>query len=85
MLSLTLAELARHDGTDPSLPIYVAIKGVIYDVSTKRESYGPGCGYHVFAGKDPSKVNGSERGQCQIVQIMTLCCLSGLGILVDED
>ena len=25
---ISLAELARHDGSDPSLPIYLAIKGV---------------------------------------------------------
>ena len=56
MLELTPAELARHDGSDASVPTYVAIKGVIYDVSAKREVYGPGGSYHVFAGKDASKV-----------------------------
>ncbi|CAJ0841358.1 11631_t:CDS:2 [Entrophospora sp. SA101] len=47
-----------YDGTDASQPIYVAIKGTIFDVTTKRESYGPGGSYNVFAGKDASKALG---------------------------
>ncbi|GAA5821515.1 hypothetical protein JCM3770_001056 [Rhodotorula araucariae] len=49
------AELASYDGKDADTPIYVAIKGRIYDVSAKRDMYGPGCGYHVFVGKDASR------------------------------
>lgn len=52
----TKEELAKHDGTDATAPVYVAIKGIVFDVSAKRETYGPGAGYHVFAGKDASKV-----------------------------
>ncbi|GAA5981668.1 hypothetical protein JCM10908_004559 [Rhodotorula pacifica] len=51
----TKAELAKNDGKDENTPIYVAIKGRIYDVSAKRDMYGPGCGYHVFVGKDASR------------------------------
>lgn len=36
---LTLEELAKFNGVDPTLPIYVAVKGLIYDVSSSRESY----------------------------------------------
>eukprot|EP01135_Chromosphaera_perkinsii_P006608 Nk52_evm10s554 gene=Nk52_evmTU10s554 len=50
----TKEELAKYNGEDESLPIYVAVKGVVYDVSAKREMYGPDCGYNVFAGKDAS-------------------------------
>nr|ODN87516.1 hypothetical protein L203_03293 [Cryptococcus depauperatus CBS 7841] len=53
--SITSAQLAQHDGSDPSKPIYVAIKGKVFDVSPRAEMYGPGKGYHVFAGKDGSK------------------------------
>ncbi|EIW72404.1 hypothetical protein M231_02964 [Tremella mesenterica] len=49
------AELAKYNGSDPSKPIYVAIKGKVYDVSPKREMYGPGAGYNIFAGKDASR------------------------------
>ncbi|GAA5836080.1 hypothetical protein JCM3766R1_001960 [Sporobolomyces carnicolor] len=56
----TKAELAKYNGADPSTPIYVAIKGKIYDVSAKRDMYGPGCGYNVFTGKDASKALGKS-------------------------
>ncbi|EAL17542.1 hypothetical protein CNBM1080 [Cryptococcus deneoformans B-3501A] len=52
---ITPSELAKHDGSDPSKPIYVAIKGKVFDVSPRSEMYGPGKGYNVFAGKDGSK------------------------------
>ncbi|GHJ83727.1 hypothetical protein NliqN6_0129 [Naganishia liquefaciens] len=51
---ITPAQLAQHDGTDESKPIYVAIKGTVFDVTAKRAMYGPGAGYNVFAGKDGS-------------------------------
>ncbi|QRV82019.1 cytochrome b5 [Ceratobasidium sp. AG-Ba] len=51
----TLAELAAFDGQDPNRPVYVAIKGTVFDVSAKRDVYGPGGSYSVFAGKDGSK------------------------------
>lgn len=35
--------------------MYVAIKGRVFDVSAKREMYGQGQGYNVFAGRDASK------------------------------
>ncbi|CAE6349007.1 unnamed protein product [Rhizoctonia solani] len=43
----TLAEASR--------PVYVAIKGTVFDVTAKRDVYGPGGSYSVFAGKDGSK------------------------------
>ncbi|KAJ7648516.1 cytochrome b5-like heme/steroid binding domain-containing protein [Mycena rosella] len=51
----TLAQLAPFDGSDPSKPIYVSIKGTVFDVSAKADVYGAGCSYNVFAGKDGSK------------------------------
>ncbi|BGP39893.1 hypothetical protein JCM10450v2_003867 [Rhodotorula kratochvilovae] len=54
------AELAKYDGKDEATPIYVGIKGRIYDVSAKRDMYGPGCGYHVFVGKDASRALGKS-------------------------
>lgn len=49
---LTLAELARYDGSEPSLPVYVALNGTVFDVTSARHIYGPGGPYHVFSGRD---------------------------------
>jgi predicted heme/steroid binding protein len=52
---LTDQQLALYNGTDPNLPIYLALNGTIYDVSAGRRTYGPGGSYHVFAGKDAAR------------------------------
>ncbi|KAJ7457719.1 cytochrome b5 [Mycena latifolia] len=51
----TLDQLKEFDGSDPAKPIYVSIKGTVFDVSTKADVYGAGRSYNVFAGKDGSK------------------------------
>ncbi|KAG6883453.1 hypothetical protein C0993_006067 [Termitomyces sp. T159_Od127] len=51
----TTEELKKYDGSTPGQPIYVAIKGTIFDVSHKADIYGPGRSYSIFAGKDGSK------------------------------
>lgn len=48
----TLAELAKHDGTDPGKPLLLAVRGVVYDVGRGRDFYGPHGPYSMFAGKD---------------------------------
>lgn len=55
-VNLTIDELARHDGTDPKLPIYLAINGLVYDVSSSRKIYGPKGAYHKLSGKDAARV-----------------------------
>ena len=57
---LTGDELAKHDGSDPNIPVYIAILGRIYDVEKGRRHYEVGSGYNVFAGRDstPSFVTG---------------------------
>lgn len=52
---MTADELALYNGTDPSLPIYLAINGTIFDVSASPAFYGPGGSYHFFAGKDGTR------------------------------
>ncbi|KIY43690.1 progesterone binding protein [Fistulina hepatica ATCC 64428] len=54
----TLEELKPFDGSDPSRPIYVSIKGTVFDVTRKADVYGPGKSYGLFAGKDASKALG---------------------------
>ncbi|ORX89616.1 cytochrome b5 [Basidiobolus meristosporus CBS 931.73] len=51
----TLEELKKYDGSSPDAPIYLAVKGVVFDVTPRREMYGPGSGYHIFTGKDASR------------------------------
>ncbi|QSZ35616.1 hypothetical protein DSL72_008486 [Monilinia vaccinii-corymbosi] len=54
-LQLTDADLPRYDGTNPELPIYLALNGTIYDVTAGRRHYGPGGSYHFFAGVDATR------------------------------
>lgn len=59
-LKITEDELKQYDGTDPDKPIYLAIDGVIFDVSISPAFYGPGGHYHHFTGKDASRAWVSE-------------------------
>jgi len=54
----TQEELKAFDGTNPDQPIYVAIKGTVFDVTRKRDTYGKGGSYSLFAGKDASRALG---------------------------
>jgi len=54
-VNLTPEELSVYNGTDKSLPIYLAINGTIFDVSAGEHTYGPGGSYHVFAGRDATR------------------------------
>ncbi|KAL7623907.1 hypothetical protein AAE478_005464 [Parahypoxylon ruwenzoriense] len=52
---LTPEELSLHDGSDPTKPIYLAINGSIFDVSSNARTYGPGGSYRYFAGVDAAR------------------------------
>jgi len=47
--------LATFSGVDSKKPIYIALNGLVYDVSEGREFYALGGAYHDLAGKDSSK------------------------------
>ncbi|XP_061963587.1 probable steroid-binding protein 3 [Populus nigra] len=54
-MDFTADQLLQYNGTDPSKPIYVAIKGRVFDVMTGKSFYGPCGSYVMFAGKDASR------------------------------
>uniref|UniRef100_A0A0B7AZJ8 Cytochrome b5 heme-binding domain-containing protein n=1 Tax=Arion vulgaris TaxID=1028688 RepID=A0A0B7AZJ8_9EUPU len=51
----TSAELGRFDGSNERLPIFMGIKGVVFDVSSGKQFYGKGASYNVLVGKDSTK------------------------------
>ncbi|CAM9184948.1 unnamed protein product [Hapterophycus canaliculatus] len=52
--NFTIDQLHEFDGRDEATPAYVALRGEVFDVSSKPEHYKQGGGYHVFAGHDAS-------------------------------
>ena len=39
MKTLTLSELSEHDGSNPDKPMYLAIRGTVFDVTLGEQSY----------------------------------------------
>lgn len=54
-VNLTEQELSKYNGENPDLPIYVAVNGSVYDVTSNPDTYGPGGPYHFFAGTDAAR------------------------------
>lgn len=54
-VNLTLEELSSYNGSDKTLPIYLAVNGSVYDVTNGRDFYGPGSPYHCFSGRDATR------------------------------
>eukprot|EP00397_Hematodinium_sp_SG-2012_P055214 GEMP01067206.1.p1 GENE.GEMP01067206.1~~GEMP01067206.1.p1 ORF type:complete len:212 (-),score=37.83 GEMP01067206.1:542-1177(-) len=70
----TASQLREFDGTNGS-PIYIALQGKVYDVSSRRDLYGEGTGYNRFAGRnatrsfakvslDPEDIGSSDLSDC---------------------
>jgi len=53
--TFTREELKKYDGSNPDLPIYLAVKGNVYDVTEGRRHYGKEGSYNIFAGRDASR------------------------------
>eukprot|EP00882_Tetradesmus_deserticola_P006037 GHRQ01006355.1.p1 GENE.GHRQ01006355.1~~GHRQ01006355.1.p1 ORF type:complete len:241 (+),score=85.60 GHRQ01006355.1:619-1341(+) len=54
MAELSLQQLARHDGSDPALPMLLSIRGVVYDITAGKQFYGPD-GIYPFAGREVAR------------------------------
>ena len=50
--TFTKEQLAEYDGSDPSRPLLLALKGAVVDVSNGKDFYGPMGPYAIMAGKD---------------------------------
>ncbi|CAN3376879.1 hypothetical protein DIURU_001656 [Diutina rugosa] len=57
---ITREQLSHYTGSDGG-NIYVAIRGLVYDVSENRDKYGPEKPYHVFVGKDSTRLLGLNK------------------------
>ncbi|XP_018521762.1 neudesin [Lates calcarifer] len=51
----TEEELKRYDGSEEAQPIYMAVKGVVFDVTKGKEFYGKGAPYNALVGKDSTR------------------------------
>ncbi|WVO20671.1 uncharacterized protein IAS62_001970 [Cryptococcus decagattii] len=54
MKEFTPLQLAMFDGS-PDRPVYLAIDGIVYDVTANRRIYGKGGSYNMMAGRDASR------------------------------
>ncbi|GLI61975.1 hypothetical protein VaNZ11_004541 [Volvox africanus] len=53
--TFTASELSTYNGSDGDKPVYIAVKGIVYDVSAARDFYGKGGPYEIFAGRECSR------------------------------
>ncbi|EXJ71358.1 uncharacterized protein A1O5_05165 [Cladophialophora psammophila CBS 110553] len=70
---ISLEELSTCDGTNPDKPTWVAIKGIIFDVS-KNKAYGEkgqyhGMGYHFVPHSFTSRFHRFQAYQCPSVPV----------------
>jgi membrane-associated progesterone receptor component len=52
--TFTPPTLLPYNGTN-NMPVYLAVRGRVFDVSSGRNFYGPGGPYENFAGRDASR------------------------------
>jgi predicted heme/steroid binding protein len=69
--TMTIEQLSEMNGSTNETPVYLSVKGNIYDVSSARAMYGPGGGYHGFAGRDATRAfaTGCLETECMVSSI----------------
>ncbi|XP_071723942.1 probable steroid-binding protein 3 [Rutidosis leptorrhynchoides] len=55
MEEFTAEKLSQYNGKNQPTPIYISVKGRVFDVTSGSSFYGPGGSYEMFAGKDASR------------------------------
>jgi len=55
LFQFTRDDLKHYRGVEADLPVLIALKKRVYDVTRGRGFYGPGGGYHFFSGRDGSR------------------------------
>ncbi|XP_014676287.1 PREDICTED: neudesin-like [Priapulus caudatus] len=53
--TFTHDELAKYDGSDMTKPIYMSVRGVVFDVSAGKSFYGKDAPYNALVGKDATR------------------------------
>ncbi|XP_028676573.1 neudesin [Erpetoichthys calabaricus] len=48
-------DLVKYNGQQDGSPIYMAVKGVVFDVTSGKDYYGRGAPYNALAGKDSTR------------------------------
>lgn len=78
-VALTLEELAEYDGrelpgTNGNAPLFLSVRGRIYDVTAGAAFYGPGRSYHKLVGKDATRAfcTGCLEPECLISSVKGL-------------
>jgi membrane-associated progesterone receptor component len=81
---LTAAQLRAYDGSDPPKPIYLAVRGKVYDVTSGRSFYGPGGSYAMFAGREAARALGKmSKDEADISGDLSGLSDKELGVLAD--
>ncbi len=80
---LTLEELALYAGTDDAKPIYLAVRGVVFNVTQGRDFYGPD-GAYPFAGRECARALAKYSVEIEdCTDDLTGCSLAELDALRD--
>lgn len=82
--NFTIKQLRHFDGvedekTHEQKPVYLSVKGTVFDVSKGRDFYGPGGPYEVFAGRECGAALASMSFDEDLLDDISACDNLGVG------
>lgn len=82
--NFTQKQLREFDGTPDKdgndKPVYLSVNGIVFDMSTGRNFYGPGGPYEKFAGRECGVGKSSRSAtSTRMIDDMRFCFLHALG------